>query len=87
MKEVVSPILALALTASAAFAGGPVVVTEEPAVEVEAAQPRSGWIVPVIIGGIILCAIACGDDDDDAAGTTPTGTTGTTTTPTPTTIG
>lgn len=80
MKEVVSPILALALTASAAFAGGPVVVTEEPAVEVEAAQPRSGWIVPVIIGGIILCAIACGDDDDDAT-TTDTGGGDTTTTP------
>lgn len=61
MKQTISPILALALTTSAAFAGGPVVVEEEPVVE--AASPRSGWIVPVIIGAVILCAIACGNDD------------------------
>ena len=30
MKEIISPLLALALTTSAAFAGGPVVVEEEP---------------------------------------------------------
>lgn len=69
MKEIISPMLALALTASAAFAGGPVVIEEEGQPEVVAESPRSGWIVPVIIGGIILCAIACGSDDD---ATTPT---------------
>lgn len=63
MKKFVAPILALAMSASTAFAGGPVVIEEEPVV-VEAAQPRSGWIVPVIIGAIVLCAIACGDDDE-----------------------
>ncbi|MBN8630037.1 MAG: hypothetical protein J0L76_04180 [Rhodobacterales bacterium] len=68
MKNVVSPVLALALTASAAFAGGPVVVEEEPVVE--AAQPRSGWIVPVIVGLVVLCAVACGNDDDTASPTT-----------------
>lgn len=62
MKEIISPMLALALTASAAFAGGPVVVEEEPVVE--AASPRSGWIVPVVVGLVVLCAIACGNDDD-----------------------
>jgi hypothetical protein len=62
MKKFVAPLLALAMTASTAYAGGPVVVEEEPVVE--AAKPRSGWIVPVIIGAIILCAVACGDDDD-----------------------
>ena len=67
MKEIISPMLALALTASAAFAGGPVVVEEEPVVE--AASPRSGWIVPVVVGLVVLCAIACGNDDD---ATTPT---------------
>ena len=61
MKEIISPMLALALTTSAAFAGGPVVVEEEPVVE--AAAPRSGWIVPVVVGLIIVCAIACGNDD------------------------
>jgi hypothetical protein len=54
--------LAVAMTASSAFAGGPVVVEEEPVVE--AAEPRSGWIVPVIVGLVIICAIACDNDDD-----------------------
>ena len=67
MKEIISPMLALALTASAAFAGGPIVVEEEPVVE--AASPRSGWIVPVIVGLVVLCAIACGNDDDPTTGT------------------
>ena len=68
MKEIISPMLALALTASAAFAGGPVVVEEEPVVE--AASPRSGWIVPVVVGLVVLCAIACGNDDDATSPTT-----------------
>ncbi|MFN5996583.1 MAG: hypothetical protein ACK47C_02645 [Paracoccaceae bacterium] len=59
MKKFAAPLLALAMTASAAYAGGPVVVAEEPVVE--AASPRSGWIVPVIVGAIIICAIACDD--------------------------
>lgn len=57
--------LSLALSSTAAFAGGPVIVEEEGQPEVVAETPRSGWIVPVIIGGIILCAIACGGDDDE----------------------
>ena len=64
MKMFLAPMLALALTTSAAFAGGPVVVEEEPVVE--AASPRSGWIVPVVVGLVVLCAIACGNDDDPA---------------------
>ena len=60
---------ALALTSalmssSVAFAGGPVVVEEEPVVE--AAKPRSGWIVPVVVGLILVCAIACGGNNDTA---------------------
>ncbi len=61
MKKFFAPLLALAMTGSTAFAGGPVVVEEEPVVE--AASPRSGWIVPVVVGLVVLCAIACGDDD------------------------
>jgi hypothetical protein len=63
MKKFVAPMLALAMSASAAFAGGPVVVEEEPVVE--ASEPRSGWIVPVIIGLVLVCAVACGDDEPD----------------------
>lgn len=64
MKKFVAPLLALAMTSSVAFAGGPVVVEEEPVVE--AASPRSGWIVPVVVGLIVICAIACGNDDNAA---------------------
>lgn len=69
MKKFVGPLLALAMTASTAYAGGPVVVEEEPVVE--AASPRSGWIVPVVVGLIIICAIACGNDDEPAPTTAP----------------
>jgi hypothetical protein len=65
MKQITSFVLAasLAFSASTAFAGGPVVVEDEGAPEVVADSPRSGWIVPVVVGLIIVCAIACGDDD------------------------
>jgi hypothetical protein len=71
LKNITSFVLAasLAFSASTAFAGGPVVVEEEGNPEVVAESPRSGWIVPVIIGGIILCAIACGDDDETTSTT------------------
>jgi hypothetical protein len=66
MKKIASTVLAfsLALSSTAAFAGGPVVIEEEGQPEVVAESPRSGWIVPVIVGAIIICAIACGNDDD-----------------------
>ena len=70
MKKFAAPLLALAMTASSAFAGGPVVVEEEPVVE--ASEPRSGWIVPVVVGLVLICAIACGSDDDPAPTPTPT---------------
>jgi hypothetical protein len=71
MTKVTSPLLVLSMVlgSTAAFAGGPVVVEEEGQPEVMAESPRSGWIVPVIVGAIILCAIACGNDDDPATTT------------------
>ena len=63
MTKFFAPLLALTMTSTAALAGGPVVVAEEGQPEVVAESPRSGWIVPVIIGAVILCAIACGNDD------------------------
>ena len=68
MKKLAAPLLALtlALTSTAAMAGGPVVVVEEGQPEVVAETPRSGWIVPVIIGLVVICAVACGNDDDTA---------------------
>ncbi len=66
MKKIASFVLAasLAFSAPVAFAGGPVVIEEEGQPEVVADSPRSGWIVPVVVGLIIVCAIACGNDDE-----------------------
>ena len=65
MKTIVAPILAasLAISDSAAYAGGPVVVVEEP--EVVAESPASGAILPLLLVGIALCVALCGGDDDD----------------------
>ena len=69
MKKFAAPLLALtlALTSTAVMAGGPVVVAEEGQPEVVAESPRSGWIVPVDVGLVVICAIACGDDDEELA--------------------
>ena len=66
MKHLVAHVVAVALglSATTAFAGGPVVIEEEGQPEVVAETPRTGWIVPVVVGGIILCAVLCGDDDE-----------------------
>jgi hypothetical protein len=65
MNKIASSIFALTLAfSSAVSAGGPVVVVEEGQPEVVADSPRSGWIVPVIVGLVLVCAIACGNDDE-----------------------
>lgn len=73
MKAILAPILAatLAISASTAYAGGPVIVAEEP--EVVADSPASGAILPLLLVGIALCVALCGgDDDDDPAPQEPT---------------
>lgn len=63
MKYLTAAALALILLANApAFAGGPVIIEENYEVADESAN-RKDWIVPVILGAIVLCAIACGSDD------------------------
>ena len=66
MKKFAAPLLALslALTSTAALAGVPVVVVDEGQPAVTAETPRSGWIVPVVVGLVVLCAVACGNDDN-----------------------
>ncbi|MES2548951.1 MAG: hypothetical protein V4630_04560, partial [Pseudomonadota bacterium] len=67
MTKIAASILALTLAFTpVAYAGGPIVVEEEGQPEVVADSPRSGWIVPVIVGLVLVCAIACGDDDETA---------------------
>lgn len=69
MKKFLASTLVATMISSAAFAGGPVVVVEEAPVVAEASSPRSGWIVPVIVGLVLICAVACGSDDDEPAAT------------------
>lgn len=63
MNKVMTAAVALSLVGSAAFAGGPVVVIDEPApvVVAEPASSTAGWI-PLALGAVVLCAVACGSD-------------------------
>jgi hypothetical protein len=63
MKKLIASVMALTLGASAATAGGPVVVYDEP--EVVAQKPASSvGILPLLLVGIVLCVALCGGSDD-----------------------
>ena len=68
MKKFLTSALAslIAISASTANAGGPVVVPEEPEVIV-ADPPTSGAILPLLLVGVALCVALCGGSDDDRA--------------------
>ena len=67
MKMLTTAAAAIVLSMSAAFAGGPVVVVEEGQPEVIKEAPSSSvGILPLLLGIVILCAVACGNDDDPA---------------------
>ena len=65
MKTLLSATLAatLALSAGTAYAGGPVIIVDEP--EVVAEKPRSGALLPLLLVGVVLCVALCGGDDDE----------------------
>jgi hypothetical protein len=55
------------ISASTAFAGGPVMIEEE--VEVVAEKPASSvGILPLLLIPIILCVALCGSDDEKKPG-------------------
>ena len=57
-------LLLAALLATPSFAGGPVIVTEEPPIADVRPQGDGGkWVVPVIVGVVILGAILIGSDN------------------------
>jgi hypothetical protein len=65
MNKIVAPLLAasLAVSASTAFAGGPVIIEE---VEVVEGKPASSaGILPLLLIPIILCVALCGGDDEE----------------------
>jgi hypothetical protein len=66
MKNLLASTLAasLVLSASTSFAGGPIVVVEEP--EVVAEKPASSvGILPLLLVGVVLCVALCNNDDDE----------------------
>ncbi len=66
MKMLLAPTLAFALTASMAFAGGPVIIAEEGQPEVIAEKPASSvGILPLLLIPVILCVVLCGSDDEE----------------------
>jgi hypothetical protein len=65
MNKILSLALAstIALSASTAFAGGPVIIEE---VEVVEEKPASSvGILPLLLIPIILCVALCGGDDEE----------------------
>lgn len=65
MKTLFALALATALVTGTlpTFAGGPVMV--EDAMTEEARPSSEGrWVLPVVIGLVLVCALACGGDDD-----------------------
>ena len=68
MKKFLSSALAsaMALSATTAFAGGPVVIEEEGQPVVMEEKPASSvGILPLLLIPIILCVALCGDSDDE----------------------
>ena len=63
----------IALLTNPVFAGGPVIVTEEPPIADVRPQGDGGkWVVPVIVGASVLGAIACEGGDDSPIAPEPT---------------
>ena len=66
MKTLMSAVLVstMLVSATTAYAGGPVVIEEE--VEVIAEKPASSaGILPLLLIGVVLCVALCGDDDEE----------------------
>jgi hypothetical protein len=75
MKDLVTSALVAAtlLSASTAYAGGPVIIEEGNGEELVAEKPASSiGILPVLGALVLVCLIACGGGDDDPAPTSPT---------------
>lgn len=63
MKKLMTAALVLSLAGSAAFAGGLDVVVEEGQPTVVTERPSSSAAaIPLILGAVVLCAVACGGD-------------------------
>ena len=74
MKNLIASVLAASMLAAAstAYAGGPVVIIDEPAPVVAEKPASSVGVLPVVVGVILLCALLCGGNDDPAPTPPPT---------------
>ena len=71
MNKLLATALALSMTisASTAFAGGPVIIAEEGNDEVIADRPASNvGILPLLLIPIVLCIALCGGGSDGGGG-------------------
>ena len=64
MKSMLILVLSAAIGGSSAWAGGPVVVVEEPETVVEEKPASSVGVLPWLAVPLILCIVMCGPDDD-----------------------
>lgn len=60
MKKALVLAAALTVTASVASAGGPVIIEGEKPVQVVKEKPRSGMLLPLVLGAVIIGAVASG---------------------------
>jgi hypothetical protein len=69
MNKFVAAVAALSLSATAVFAGGPVVIADEGEPAVIVGAPGSGGaLIPILAGVLILAAIASGESAASTAG-------------------
>ncbi|MCX7287370.1 MAG: hypothetical protein NTW20_07355 [Rhodobacterales bacterium] len=54
----------ISLSAATAYAGGPVIIAEEPEVVAEAPASSVG-ILPLLLVGVVLCVALCGGSSND----------------------
>lgn len=64
MRPLIATVLLAASLATAAQAGGPVVVVEEPEPEVEEGTASSKGLLPWLILPLVACVVFCGPDDE-----------------------
>ena len=63
-------LLTALLACQPAYAGGPIITEEPPIADVRPQGDGGKWVVPVIVGAIVLCAFLC-DGGDDAPDVVP----------------
>lgn len=63
MKNLIALVLCALCLAPTAWAGGPVIVVEEPEPEVEEGAASSKGLLPWLVVPLFLCVVMCGQDD------------------------